>query len=330
MSGATGMSGMTSPTDPSGTTNVDPTVGDGPTTTPPPTETATGDTTGDQGCQMEMRGGDLIGWRERSDRGPTVAEGNALHPSLGVAGIVDPTPHFGGTATSGFIVRPDSGLPECDIWMQDCPMGEKCMPWANDGGGSWNGTTCTEIVNSPDQVGDPCSAIGSGTSGMDTCDRRQMCWNVDPDTNMGTCVGFCMGSEMMPNCPDPDTACSISNGGVLALCLALCNPLDPDDCADGEGCYPSGPFFFCSPDASGDTGASGDTCEFLNDCNPGHMCVGAEEVPGCPTANCCTAFCEIGNDFPCLDGQTCIPWYDPPSDAPDPCLEDVGVCLSTG
>jgi hypothetical protein len=60
------------------------------------------------------------------------------------------------------------------------------------------------------------------------------------------------------------------------------------------------------------------------------MCIEAAEVPGCATERCCTGFCEIGNDFPCLDGQTCVPWYDPPGSAPDPCLEDVGVCLAAG
>jgi hypothetical protein len=46
--------------------------------------------------------------------------------------------------SAGFIVDPDGGGPsiECDQWAQDCPPGEKCMPWANDGGSSWNATRC--------------------------------------------------------------------------------------------------------------------------------------------------------------------------------------------
>ncbi len=40
------------------------------------------------------------------------------------------------------------------IWAQDCPEGEKCMPWANDGGGSWNATRCSPLDPNPSAVGD--------------------------------------------------------------------------------------------------------------------------------------------------------------------------------
>ena len=37
-----------------------------------------------------------------------------------------------------FIPNPDVGggtsIP-CDLYTQDCPAGDKCMPWGNDGGG---------------------------------------------------------------------------------------------------------------------------------------------------------------------------------------------------
>ncbi|MEX1364969.1 MAG: hypothetical protein AB1Z98_17710, partial [Nannocystaceae bacterium] len=32
--------------------------------------------------------------------------------------------------------------PQCSLFAQDCPDGEKCMPWANDGGDAWNATIC--------------------------------------------------------------------------------------------------------------------------------------------------------------------------------------------
>ena len=43
--------------------------------------------------------------------------------------------------TEAFIIEfdvPDSG--ECDAFAQECPEGQKCAPYADDGGSSWNNT----------------------------------------------------------------------------------------------------------------------------------------------------------------------------------------------
>ena len=83
------------------------------------------------------------------------------------------------------------GFNECDIEAQDCPEGEKCMPWANDGGDEWNGTRCSPIAKDPGPLGGPCLAEGSGTSGIDDCDLGLVCWQVDPKTNQGVCHAMC-------------------------------------------------------------------------------------------------------------------------------------------
>ena len=54
---------------------------------------------------------------------------------------------------------------ECNLFEQDCPVGEKCMPYADDGGGSWNSTTCSPVMENPGQRGDECSVEGSGGIG---------------------------------------------------------------------------------------------------------------------------------------------------------------------
>jgi hypothetical protein len=154
--------------------------------------------------------------------------------------------------SSGFITDPDGGgvSIECSIWDQDCDEGEKCAPWANDGGSAWNATKCVPVDANPSQVGDSCTVEGSGVSGVDTCDVSSMCWDVDPETNEGTCIAFCSGSENAPVCDDPTTSCSIANEGVLTLCLPSCDPLS-QDCPDGQACYPIDNSFVCAPDASG-------------------------------------------------------------------------------
>ena len=47
-----------------------------------------------------------------------------------------------------FINPPDGGSTiECDIWADDCPRGTKCMPWAADGGSTWNATKCSRLAD---------------------------------------------------------------------------------------------------------------------------------------------------------------------------------------
>jgi len=239
-----------------------------------------------------------------------------------------------GNDTNMFLIEPDGGggvAFECDIWAQDCDEGEKCMPWANDGGNAWNATRCTPLDPNPAQVGDPCTVEGSGVSGIDNCALSSMCWNVDPETNEGTCVEFCSGSEANPVCEDPGTSCSILNEGALILCLPNCDPL-LQDCADGEGCYVTNDTFSCVPDAGGEMGAFGEGCEFLNVCDPGLFCANPDGVPNCQgSIGCCSEFCDLTAPDPdamctgAAGGQMCTPWYEE-GQAP-PGYEDVGACV---
>lgn len=231
----------------------------------------------------------------------------------------------------GFIQEPDGGGVqfECDLWAQDCMDGFKCMPWASDGGGSWNATRCSPLDPDPNAVGDPCTVEGSGVSGIDDCDIGAMCWDVDAETNMGTCIELCSCAEDFPVCNTPNTQCAISNDGVLILCLPVCNPLDEAACPDGQGCYGVGDSFQCAPDASGGVGAVGDECNFINACDPGTFCSSSDNVPGCDAGavGCCSSFCTLGDDGMCLAGQACVPWFEQ-GQAPDECLGTVGACVA--
>jgi len=230
-----------------------------------------------------------------------------------------------------FLLEPDGGGVsfECDLFAQDCPEGEKCMPWANDGG-TWNATRCSPVDENPGQPGDECSVEGSGTSGVDTCDLGAMCWDVDPKTNMGLCVAMCTGDESNPICEDPGTTCSIANDGAIVLCLPVCDPI-LQDCPEGNACYPVAEDFVCGPDASGEMGAYGDPCEFINVCDPGLFCLDASAVPNCAGAiGCCSEACDItdpAGDMQCsgaAEGQPCQPWYE--EGAAPPGYEDGGAC----
>jgi hypothetical protein len=207
------------------------------------------------------------------------------------------------------------------------------MPWANDGGNAWNATRCSPVDPNADQPGEACMVEGSGVSGIDSCDIGSMCWNVDPETNEGVCVAFCLGSEGAPICEDPATGCWVPDQGVLILCLPSCDPL-VQDCGEGDECGPQGgsAAFVCTPDASGDLGAHGDACEFVNVCDPGLFCAEAAAVFGCMDSNgCCTEFCDLAAVDPnaacsgALDGETCTAWFDL-GHAP-PGFASLGACV---
>ena len=224
-----------------------------------------------------------------------------------------------------FIPTPDAGggtdYP-CDTFVQDCPAGEKCMPWANDGGSAWNATRCSPVVSDPGGPGEPCTVDGSGVSGLDDCERGAFCFDVDPMTNGGTCLPMVTGSANHPLCADPMRTPTISAEGVLNLCLASCRPLQ-NDCAQGQGCYPSFNAFTCVPDSSGAGGNAGDVCEFVNACSSGLACVLSDVVPGCEGAGCCTPYCDTAAPS-CPEGLTCQPWPGDPT--PLPGGENLGIC----
>jgi hypothetical protein len=215
---------------------------------------------------------------------------------------------------------------ECDVWTQDCPDGQKCMPWANDGGSSWNATKCTDVMPNPGAPGDECTVEGNGVSGIDSCEKASMCWNVSQDTGKGTCVAFCTGSQEAPMC-GPGTNCVIANDGVLILCLPGCDPLT-QDCPNMDLCIPQpmGDGFVCVLDASGDMGAQNDPCEYANACDPGLICANPALATECDpmAAGCCLPFCDLSMPECTNMGAMCLPWYD--MGMAPPGLENVGVC----
>jgi hypothetical protein len=238
------------------------------------------------------------------------------------------------TSGPSFLQEPDGGgvAVECDVWEDDCPEGEKCMPWANDGGNSWNATRCSPLAPDPGQVGDPCTVEGSGVSGIDTCTSRSMCYYVDPETNEGICIGFCDGTPAAPTC-DAGYICTIVNDGVLTLCRPECDPLLQNCEGTNVACLQAtgNDGFTCIIDASGEAGAAGDPCEFINSCDPGLACMGAEGVPDCGGATgCCTEFCDLTEPDPAAGctlggGVDCVGWWED-GQAP-PGYEHVGICV---
>lgn len=210
---------------------------------------------------------------------------------------------------------------ECSVWDQDCASGEKCMPWANDESPAWNATRCVPLDPAPDHVRETCTVEGSATSGFDSCGLAELCFGVDDDGN-GTCVSFCGGTENVPVCPEGQ-ACSITNVGVLALCLPACDPLMPA-CAEGDGCFPVDHEFVCLPASNAGIVSPG-TCYQTGGCEAGTVCLNPEIVPNCEEElGCCSPWCDLSSPQCPLDTD-CLPWFK--RETP-PEFENLGICAS--
>lgn len=226
-------------------------------------------------------------------------------------------------SSNPFILPVDQGsIVECDVWIDDCPVGEKCMPWANDA--TFSHTRCVPIAEDANAVGEPCTVEGSGMSGFDDCEKHAMCWDVDPETNTGTCFAMCDGSQASPSCSEACTHCDVMFDGLVNLCIPHCDPL-LQDCDDGWGCKADDHEFECAPEVPTEIGI-GDPCDFIYQCPIGLACVSAPRVPGCGAdGQCCTPLCDASTDTTCDDlipGSTCVAW-----DGVPPCFPSaVGAC----
>ena len=292
---------------------------------------------GDDGKQTSMTGtmSTTTGAGTTSTGSTTAVETTGTGTGTTTAVTDGTTGTSSGSTTCSFVDCNTTGMTDvqCDIWNDDCPDGSKCMPWANDGGNSWNATKCTPIDPSPGKPGDPCKVEGSGVSGIDNCEKGSMCWDVNPETQEGYCVGFCDGSPESYTCAEPNTTCTILNNGTLILCLPGCDPL-LQDCPNMNVCVPNpNGGFTCILDASGDMGKFQDPCEFVNVCDPGLVCLNPEYVPECQAGGCCSPYCELDADYTTIPAPTpkcpdpamaCLAWYE--MDGAPPGQEKIGVC----
>lgn len=262
---------------------------------------------------------------------PSTSPGSTTRPEPGGTG----TTSAADTSSSGeadcTFLDCDPDVPpieSCDFWNDDCPQGEKCTFYSNDGGPGWNASMCVPLAADPALAGDACEAEGTAVSGFDNCETGSLCWVLDTETLQGHCVPFCVGAPSDPTCDDPGRVCSIGGDSIPTFCLERCNPLDPDACFPGVGCYPDiYSDAICRQDASGpDAGAAFDSCSFINDCDPGLHCQPSEAVGACldgDEPSCCTPWCDL-EASDCPDPTTCVPSYEPGA-APQG-WENVGFC----
>jgi hypothetical protein len=236
--------------------------------------------------------------------------------------------------TGNFLVIPDGGVcvgtgdgywhcSRCDVVGQDCPRDEKCVPWANDGGNTWNANRCSPVPEDPAGVGQPCTAEESPVSGFDDCALGLLCFGVDPGTLEGTCAALC--SPDLPETCGLDEGCATHDGFAPNVCLPLCDPLDPATCSAGQTCHQLETDLLCVPSVSLPQGLACGGDE--QHCAPDQVCLAADELARCADSACCTAWCDLSAadpDLPCaaVPGHVCRPF----TETPPAGYEHVGAC----
>ena len=206
----------------------------------------------------------------------------------------------------------------CDPWAQDCPEGEKCVPYAANGE-VWNANKCVPELGEG-QTDEACEYDGI-VEASDDCSDDHACWFVDDSE--GLCTPFCTGTPDDPNCPEGRT-CFIGFQGSVTMCVPSCDVLT-QDCGPEQVCTWVTDDFGCLP-ADPAPAQIGDPCvdEDLPNCAPGDLCVAAESLPACADSHCCTSYCDL--DMPSCPSPelACEPFFD----QPPPGLETVGVCIT--
>ena len=280
---------------------------------------AGGDAGGNGGGEA---GGDAGGGLDGGEAGGGDGDGDGDGGGLdgGDAGDGDGGFEGGGDAGDGD-GDGDAGS-SCNSFLQDCPEGEKCVPYNSDGDNTWDTTKCVEVVGSG-TVGDDCE-FSDPLLSVDNCDQDSFCWNykTEEDKVTGTCAAFCQGTPDAPVC-DSGTSCFMADG-TISLCLDTCDPVI-QDCGDGQGCYwnPPANQFQCL--YLGANLGVGEECGFSNDCAAGNVCLAAELSPDCSATFCCVALCDLGDSTCPTPGTECKPWWDEDGTVP-PGLEHVGHC----
>jgi len=215
------------------------------------------------------------------------------------------------TGNCGFTCPPPPGpgsggnAIECSTVDQDCPEGEKCAPWANDGGSLWTGTRCAPVAPEPAGFGEPCSVEGAFALGVDTCEPGLTCSPSDADslrTNEGTCIALCDANP----CAD-GTLCTVSGSVNVGSCGTICDPLADDACPPGNGCMPAGLGFACNLAAVTTVDAP---CTTAGECDQGFLCTDASQCDEGSGEQCCAQLCDL--EAPqCPGEQSCTDYRSP-------------------
>lgn len=240
-------------------------------------------------------------------------------PTTGTTGTTSTT-GAGDSTSTGAPELPSEGF-HCDPRLQDCPEGQKCMPFGTMAQTDWSGARCVPIADDPAGLGEPCETQDYSHSGLDDCGLGLICWYFAGAGDLhGRCLGLCGEDDI---CVDPDARCYLQPEASF-LCYPLCDPLAQDCPPPATLCARSSNVdgFICRYAPTGEPAGAGMPCVSETECAPGHVCDPADLVDGCAGERCCAPLCSLGQ--PSCPPE--LPQCQPLDPALGPEYVDVGAC----
>ena len=228
----------------------------------------------------------------------------------------------------------------CDPLDQDCAAETDVCVFSGVIGGQPAGTCVADVTSGSAANGEACTAGEEGYDYWGTCAANNVCFIDDEMTGAGTCGSFCAEGRS-DLCTGEYQACTASSIDGLGLCNGQCDIFTDDGCDEGESCLwgnegpnASGtptPTGFCEENPNADQVGTEEVCvmgtlefsdgpfeyPFLNNCPPGHICIGVAQ--GQPPI--CLQTCNLAaeTDEICPDGLTCQGLFQG--------IETVGICF---
>jgi hypothetical protein len=193
----------------------------------------------------------------------------------------------------------------CDVWLQDCPLNQKCVPYVGSTG-TWDAFRCVPILGDG-KAGDACVLDGKWAA-TDDCGAGLVCWNAIESEGqlVGRCTDLCKGSIDNPQCA-PGTTCVFDGSGAPSVCALSCHWL-LQDCDEGLVCTWSGRSFTC---LISEGVPLGHPCDGFYACEAGTSCLPSEALPSCASTSCCVEFCDPDAPSCSLPGTGCIDLFKP-------------------
>lgn len=200
-------------------------------------------------------------------------------------------------------IPPDTGTPTCSPFeASSCDEGKCSFAFERRTAMADRRFTCVDDDVTKDE-GVPCSYSVKVSPDdptdlfyADDCAQGLICSLSEP---ISRCRRLC-DSDLGVGCEGEDYCGTLSNDPYVGLCFtpSFCDPVYQTGCPPGQGCG-------IRPNTNGDlvsecvrfvpipgrTGATGEACDFENNCLPGHRC----ELNEAEDARTCVAFCLVGD-----------------------------------
>ena len=224
----------------------------------------------------------------------------------------------------GFVMMPDGGPGnECDPKEQDCPDGQKCTAWANDGGTFWNANRCVDETGEG-VSGDVCMVEGGGVSG----DRQLLGRaHLHEHRRGGPRVVHLVSARATTRAARPGTSArsttTVCSPSAWSRAIRCC-----PTCPEGQSCIdtPNQRFHLLQRRLGHRGGPTAIRARPPTARTPATRDTGADPAPPtAPTSNCCTPYCDVTEASPCQQPDQCISFFGE-GDAP-PEYTNVGVCV---